>query len=133
MKILKIFLLPLFLLLSSFLNGQDLGSQLSDGAKIEYTYTDGGAVILTFYNDLLRFEWVAGPNAGAKGADFPFRTHQIAEDIILVNWQMPDEKNFVTLTFNFQSKKMYGSTIMGYGTDQEFLIFDEAVITNVEL
>jgi len=112
--------------------GQDIESKLLDGATIEYTYTDGGAVILTFYDRLLKFEWVAGPNAGAAGEDFTFRTHEISDDTFQVNWQMSEEKNFVTLTFNLESGMMYGSTIMGYGTDQEFLIFDEAVITRVE-
>ena len=106
--------------------------QLLDGTEIEYTYTDGGAVIVTFYDGLVKFRWIAGPNEGATGEDFDYRTHKISDDVYLVNWQMLDAQNFVNLLINFETNMLYGSALMAYATEQEFIIFDEAVITRIE-
>ena len=127
-----IFLSIVFLIVSLPSLAQNNEPQLLDGMEIEYTYTDGGAVIVTFYDGLVKFRWVAGHNQGATGEDFNYRTHKISDDIYLVNWQMPDEQNFVNLLINFETNSLYGSALMAYATEQEFIIFDEAVITRID-
>ena len=128
--------LPLIILSAAVTTGaQTVFAQetpLLDGTELEYRYSDGGAVVLTFYDGLLRFRWIAGPSAGATGEDFPYRARMIADNVYVINWHMTDAKNFVTLIVNLQSNSLYSSALMGYESDQEQILFDEATIERVE-
>lgn len=107
---------------------QESEAQLLDGTELEYTYTDGGGVVLTFYDGLLKYRWIAGPFAGAMGEGLVYRARAIADDIYLVNWHDTAGSSFVTLVIDLQSRALYSSAILGYGTDQKLTLFDEAVI-----
>ena len=112
--------------------GQDGAPQLLDGTEIQYTYSDGGAVVLTFYNGLLKFLWIAGPFEGATGEDLPYDARAVADDIFLVNWHDLNGPSFVTLVINLQHNTLYSSALLGYQTDEELSLFDEATIERVE-
>lgn len=56
----------------------------------------------------------------------------VADDVYVVNWHMTDAKNFVTLIVNLRNRSLYSSALMGYQTDQEQILFDEATIERVE-
>ena len=112
--------------------GQDDQPRLLDGTELEYTYSDGGAVVLTFYDGLLKFRWIAGPFEGATGEDLAYNARAVADDIFLVNWHDLDGPSFVTLVINLQHNSLYSSALLGYQTDGELSLFDEATIERVE-
>ncbi len=112
--------------------GQEEEPQLLDGAELEYSYTDGGAVVLTFYGGLLKFRWIAGPFTGETGEDLAYKVRSVGDDIFLVNWHDTEGQTFVSLVINFQSNKLYSSALLEYQTDQELALFDEATIERVQ-
>ncbi len=112
--------------------GQDNQPRLLDGTELEYTYSDGGAVVLTFYDGLLKFLWIAGPFEGATGEDLAYNARAVADDIFLVNWHDLDGPSFVTLVINLQHNSLYSSALLEYQTDGELSLFDEATIERVE-
>ena len=103
-----------------------------DGTELEYTYTDGGSVILNFYDGLLKFRWIAGPNEGATGEGFEYNARMIGDDRYMVVWQMVEARNYLTMVIDLGSRALFTSALMGYGTDQEGVLFDEATIHRVE-
>jgi len=112
--------------------GQDNAPQLLDGTELEYTYSDGGAVVLTFYDGLLKFRWIAGPFEGVTGEDLAYNARAVADDIFLVNWHDLDGPSFVSLVINLQQNTLYSSALLGYQTDGELSLFDEATIERLE-
>ncbi|MGI9257979.1 MAG: hypothetical protein ACR2QQ_04020 [Gammaproteobacteria bacterium] len=103
-----------------------------DGTELEYTYSDGGSVILTFYDGLLKFLWIAGPNEGAAGEDFEYSARMIGDDRYMVVWRMEEANNFITMVIDLTSRALFTSGLMGYEMDQETVLFDEATIHRVE-
>ena len=128
-------LLP-FLFLSTFAFGplaaQENDPHALDGTELEYTYTDGGSVILTFYDGLLKFLWIAGPNEGAAGENFEYSARPIGDDRYMVVWRMEEANNFLTMVIDLESRALFTSGLMGYESDEEAVLFDEATIHRVE-
>ena len=110
---------------------QEPTPQLLDGMEIEYTYTDGGTVVANFDDGRLSYRWTAGPFAGTAVADRIYKSRQIGDELYLVSWHDTENLNFATLVFDFQRNREYGSALVGYGTDQATVLFDEAVIQRV--
>ena len=110
---------------------QEASLQLLDGMELEYTYTDGGTVVLTFYDDKLRYRWTTGPFAGTEVADRVYQSREIGDELYLVNWHDTEHSNFVTLVIDLQQNVVYDAALVGYGTDQELPLFDSAVIQRV--
>ncbi len=110
---------------------QENNSHALDGTELEYTYADGGSVILAFYEGLLKFQWVAGANEGAMGEGFEYTAKVIGDDRYIVVWQMPEVPNYLTMVIDLGSRALFTSALMGYGTDQEGVLFDEATIHRV--
>jgi hypothetical protein len=125
-----------FALLGAFALGsvvaQENDPHALDGTELEYTYTDGGSVILTFYDGLLKFLWIAGPNEGAMGEGFEYSAKMIGDDRYMVVWQMAEAPNYLTMVIDLGSRALFTSALMGYGTDQEGVLFDEATIRRVD-
>ena len=111
---------------------QEADPHALDGTELEYTYTDGGSVILTFYDGLLKFRWIAGPNEGATGEGFEYNGKMIGDDRYMVVWQMAEARNYLTMVIDLRRRALYTSALMGYGTEQEGVLFDEATIHRVE-
>ena len=119
---------------------QDSGSETDsaidphalDGTELEYTYSEGGSVILTFYDGLLKFRWIAGPNEGAMGEGFEYNAKMIGDDRYMVVWQMAEAPNYLTMAIDLGTRALFTSALMGYGTEQEGILFDEATINRVD-
>jgi hypothetical protein len=43
---------------------QESGQQALSNIELEYTYSDGGAVVLKIGDGILGYRWIAGPSAG---------------------------------------------------------------------
>lgn len=133
MRVLGVSALALPLMIAaSLVWPQAAGAQLLDGTELEYTYTDGGSVILAFYDGLLRFRWIAGPNEGAMGEGFEYSARVIGDDRYMVVWQMPEAHNYLTMVIDLNSRALFTSALMGYGTEQQGVLFDQAMIHRVE-
>ena len=115
-----------------FVIAQENDPHALDGTELEYTYTDGGSVVLTFYDGLLKFLWIAGPNEGAAGEGFEYNAKMIGADRYMVVWRMEEANNFLTMVIDLENRSLYTSALMGYETDQEGVLFDEATIHRVE-
>ena len=111
---------------------QENNSHALYGTELAYTYADGGSVILTFYDGMLKFQWVAGPNEGAMGEGFEYTAKLIGDGRYMVVWQMPEVPNYLTMVIDLGSRASFTSALMGYGTDQEGVLFDEATIHRVD-
>ena len=111
---------------------QEADPHVLDGSELEYTYTDGGSVILTFYDGLLKFRWIAGPNEGASGEGFEYNARMIGDDRYMVVWRMTEERNYLTMVIDLGQRTLFTSALLGYGTEQEGVLFDEATIHRVE-
>ena len=112
--------------------GQNTESHILDGTEVEYTYPDEGTVVVTFYDGLVKFNWIAGPFSGASGSDFIYRARQIAEGEFFVNWHESSTQDFVNLLINFNTGKVYGSALLRYATENESIIFDAAEIQRAD-
>jgi hypothetical protein len=111
---------------------QENDPHLLDGTELEYTYTDGGSVILTFYDGLLKFHWIAGPAAGTAEEGFGYRAMVIGEDRYLVVWRMEEANNFLTMVIDLGNRALFTSALMGYESDQENVLFDQATIHRID-
>ena len=79
---------------------EDLHHALTD-VEISYTYMDGGAVTLTLSDGKLGYLWTAGPFSGTEVRGLDYYSKGLAESLFLVSWHDPENKNFVTLIFDF--------------------------------
>ena len=103
---------------------------LSD-IEISYTYTDGGAVTLALSDGKLGYMWTAGPFKGTEVRSLDYYSKELAESLFFVSWHDPENKNFVTLIFDFNQMIEHGTALIGYETDTEITLFDEARIDGV--
>lgn len=110
---------------------QEVDPHALDGTELEYTYTDGGSVILNFYDGLLKFRWTAGPNEGAAGEGFEYDAKVIGDDRYVVLWRMIEDRNFLTMIIDLGQRTLITSALLGFGTEQEAVLFDEATINRV--
>ena len=116
---------------ASLAKAQEASPQLLDGTELEYTYTDGGAVVLSFYDGKLKYRWTAGQFAGTEVAALVYKSRRIGDELYLVSWHDVDNLNFVTLVINLQQNVLHSSAVVGYGTDREVTLFDGAIIERV--
>jgi hypothetical protein len=106
-------------------------SELLDGVEVNYTYSGGWQIILSFYAGQLRYRWLSGPFEGVIESDLRYQAAAIGTEKSLVNWHDTKNSNFVTLLFDFDEKVVHSSALLYYGTEQELTSFDTAVINNV--
>lgn len=132
----KLTVLLTSILVGSLLPGvafsQDADPHALDGTELEYTYTDGGTVVLNFYDGLVKFRWVAGPNEGQSGEGFPYRAKLIGNDRYMVIWQMVEARNYMTMVVDLGQRALFTSGLLSYGTDDEAILFEQATIHRVE-
>ena len=118
-------------LLSPVALSQEADHQALADIEISYTYTDGGAVTLTLSEGKLGYLWTAGPFSGTEVRSLDYYSRQLAESLYFVSWHDPDNRNFATLIFDFDRMIEYGNALVGYETDAETTLFDEARINSV--
>ena len=103
-----------------------------DGYEFQYTYEDGGEVILTLYDGMVKFVWIQGPMKGNKAQDLPYRSRMIDDDVYFLNWHNKELGAFPTLYIDIPGKRIFGSALIWYRSEEVVELFDSAVITRVE-
>ncbi|WPR71305.1 MoaF C-terminal domain-containing protein [Flavobacterium sp. NG2] len=92
---------------------------LLDGYSLNFQYQDGKAIHMEFYNGKAKYEWIVGPGKGNGNQDIPYRSHQIAENIYIVNWHETGIKDYLTIVFDFERMVVHSSIIVGYENKPE--------------
>ena len=105
--------------------------QILDGKELEYIYSDGGKVVLSFYDGLLKYRWVAGPFEGDKEKDLPYQSREIRDGQYVINWHDKQNSNFVTLILDLSRNALQSSAILDYDGENEIVLFDVATIERV--
>jgi len=121
----------LFFLSGGVHSQEDQDHALAD-VDISYTYSDGGAVTLTLSDGKLGYLWTAGPFEGTEVRGLDYYSRELTQSIYFVSWHDPENKNFVTLIFDLDRMIEYGNALIGYETEAETTLFDEARIDNVK-
>ena len=93
---------------------------------------DGGAVTLTLSNGKLGYLWTAGRFEGTEVRGLDYYSKELTESLFFVSWHDPENKNFVTLIFDLDQMIEHGTALIGYETDMETTLFDEARIDSVK-
>ncbi len=104
---------------------------LLDGTSFEYFYQTGGGLKISFADGKLQYEWIKGPRKGNKAEGIPYQSRKIGKDQFIVNWQEKGKPDFTTLVINFEQNVMHSSAILRYGTKEEMIHFNGAIIERV--
>ncbi len=110
----------------------EAAEHLLDGTSFEYFYQTGGGLKIVFADGKLGYEWISGPRKGNKAKDIPYQSRKIGKKLFIVNWQEKDKPDFVTLIINLEENVMYSSAILRYGTKEEAIHFNGAIIERVQ-
>ena len=110
----------------------DAISHLLDGTTMQYTYNDMGTVRTSYKNGNISFEWISGPLQGGTGDGFAYRAREVGKNRFFVNWHEPELPGFVTLLIDFDAGHVHSSLIAEYGSAEEQIHFDTALIDHVE-
>ena len=95
---------------------------------LQYLYSDGGRVVLTFADDTLGYEWINGPFKGVAQSGLKYSLRQTGSGDFVVAWHDKETNNYVTLIIVLSSGRVYSPGILGYSTPEETTISDEAEI-----
>ena len=106
-------------------------SHLLDGTSMQYTYREMGTVRTNYEDGRISFEWIDGPIKGETGEGFQYRVRQVGDGRYFVNWHEPDMPGFVTLYIDFEAGQVHSSVLGAYGSENEQIHFDTAVIDSV--
>jgi hypothetical protein len=69
---------------------------------------------------------VKGPESEPKGKFRESRPGVVLKYVYMVVWQMSEAPNYRTMVIDLGSRALFTSALMGFGTDQEGVLFDEA-------
>lgn len=105
--------------------------QALSNVELSYIYSNGGAVTFTISDGKLSYLWTAGPFEGNQMTDLNYTSWEVDDSTYVVSWNDTENKNFVSLIFNLDEMKEYGTALISYGTPQEATIFDQARIEKV--
>jgi hypothetical protein len=112
-------------------HAQDSARQAISNVELEYTYSDGGAVVLKIGEGKLGYRWIAGPSAGYEVTERVYQSRKIAPDIYLVNWHDSENSDYVNLVIDMGAMVVHGSALAAYGSESPFVFFDKAEIARV--
>jgi hypothetical protein len=133
MKILRgIFLSLTMILFPLTAISQEVVKQALSDVELNYTYSDGGAVIVTIKNGKLGYRWTAGIFKGVEVTGRTYFSRKLADSMYLVSWHDAENKNFVTLVFDLNRMIEYGAGLLSYSKPDESAHFDEAKINSVK-
>ena len=124
-----VLMLPVLTVFSA--HAQEPGQQAISNIELEYTYSDGGAVVLKIDDGILGYRWTAGPSAGYEVSDRIYQSRKIGDEIYLVNWHDSENKDYVVLVIDLSEMLVHGSALAAYNTDDPFAFFDKAEIARV--
>ena len=111
--------------------GAGSSSTLLDGIELQYKYEDGGEVVLSFYDGHVRFEFLSGPLAGTKFSDLAYLSRALDEQVYLIRWHNKEVGSYVTLYIDLPGKRVFGSALIEYSSDNPVDLFDAAIISRV--
>ena len=111
---------------------QESGQQALSNIELEYTYSDGGAVVLKIGDGILGYRWIAGPSAGYEVTERRYQSRKIAAEIYLVNWHDSENSDYVNLVIDLNEMVVHGSALAAYDSETPFAFFDIAKIARVE-
>ena len=111
---------------------QESGQQALSNIELEYTYSDGGAVVLKIGDGILGYRWIAGPSAGYEVTERRYQSRKIAAEIYLVNWHDSENSDYVNLVIDMNEMVVHGSALAAYDSETPFAFFDLAKIARVE-
>ena len=110
---------------------QESAQQALTNIELEYTYSDGGAVVLKIGDGILGYRWIAGPSAGYEVTERPYRSRKIAAEVYLVNWHDSENSDYVNLVIDLNEMVVHGSALAAYDSETPFAFFDIAKIARV--
>ena len=105
--------------------------QLLDGYAFNYQYQNQTAIHIEFEGDSLRYRWIKGLNKPKDEKKLFYYSRKIDNGIYLIQWHEIEQKNLITLVFNFNAKTVASSVIVRYGQDDQFTTFDAGFITQL--
>jgi phenolic acid decarboxylase len=111
---------------------QESGQQALSNIELEYTYSDGGAVVLKIGDGILGYRWIAGPSAGYEVTERRYQSRKIAAEVYLVNWHDSENSDYVNLVIDLNEMVVHGSALAAYDSETPFAFFDLAKIARVE-
>ena len=111
---------------------QESGQQALSNIELEYTYSDGGAVVLNIGDGILGYRWIAGPSAGYEVTERRYQSRKIAAEVYLVNWHDSENSDYVNLVIDLNEMVVHGSALAAYDSETPFAFFDLAKIARVE-
>jgi hypothetical protein len=110
-----LFIWAVFLLLAVLtaysVRAQESGQQALSNIELEYTYSDGGAVVLK--------------------TERHYQSRKIAAEIYLVNWHDSENSDYVNLVIDLNEMVVHGSALAAYDSETPFAFFDIAKIARV--
>lgn len=112
-------------------HAQESIQQAISNVELEYTYSDGGAVVLKIGESKLGYRWIAGPSAGYEVTERTYKSTKIAPDIYLVNWHDSENSDYVNLVIDLGAMVVHGSALAAYSSENPFAFFDKAEISRV--
>ena len=126
-------ILMVFVALTAYpILAQESVRQAVSNVELEYTYTDGGAVVLKIGEGKLGYRWVAGPSAGYEVTERIYQSRKIAPDIYLVNWHDSENSDYVNLVIDLGAMVVHGSALAAYSSENPFAFFDKAKIVRAD-
>lgn len=105
---------------------------LLDGTSIEWAYTSGAGMILSFDNGLAQYEWITGARKGRSAEDIPYKSREIGDNVYLINWVQPEKPDFITLIFDFNENLVFSSGLIGYGTERQKNLFLDGTVQRLK-
>lgn len=111
--------------------GAASSATLLDGVELQYTYEDGGEVVLAFREGLVSFEFLNGPMEGTRHDNLPYLSRELDEQVFFVRWHNKEVDSYVTLYVDLPRQRVFGSALIWYSSDNPVDLFDAAVITRI--
>lgn len=112
-------------------HAQESVQQAISNVELEYTYSDGGSVVLKIGESKLGYRWIAGPSTGYEVTERTYKSRKIAPDIYLVNWHDSENSDYVNLVIDLGAMVVHGSALAAYSSENPFAFFDKAEIARV--
>ncbi len=102
---------------------------LMDGKTIRYTYSGGLAFEVSFENGLASYKaLVDSGNVSNENSNIPYQSREIRAGLIHVIWHEEDIKDLVSLVIDLDNNKIFSAALLGYGTEDGMLHFEDGVI-----
>lgn len=109
------------------------GDHSLDGITIDWTYNNSEArMVVSYAGGLGEYEWIAGARKGNSDSEIPYSAREISPNVFLMSWIQEARPDFITMIFDLNAMTVATTGLIGYGTDNERLLFLDGVINNVK-